>query len=401
MRVLILSSLYPRESDLTSGIFIHTQAKILTDNGCKIIVVSPVAVPLIPTRGWASWGNSKNVRHEDIIEEIKVLYPRYLHLPRRIFREYSFCIYYYSIKRTVQRVIKAFQPDIFHAHTSTPDGFVGLLLRNKFALPLVVTLRGSDINVYPYRSRLFFDLTKKVISRADKVIAVSNALKVAAERIGSPQERIAVIYNGCDTKRFTFDSDTRSSLRKRLGIPAKSIGFLFIGHLIKKKGIFELLEAFSSIVRNRVDSYLIFVGHGREMEVLTRKVSDGGIGNRIYFVGTRCHEEIPWWLSMSDVLVLPSHSEGLPNVVLEAMACQRPVIATKVGGVPEAVVDGKTGILLEPRNPIALAQAMTRLAHDKDLRSKMGNNGRQIVMQKFSWDKNIENLINLYKSIVR
>ena len=400
LRILIFSSWYPRESDPTSGIGVHKQAKFLRDKGCEVVVISPVAVPVIPTSGLSTWQDLKNVRHEDVVEGIKVIYPRYLHLPRRIFREYSFCVCYYSIKRAVQRVIKTFQPDILHAHWATPDGFMGILLRKKFTLPLVVSLRGSDINRYPFRSKLIFGLTTRVISEADRVIAVSHALKSAAEKFASPRDQIAVIYNGCDTGKFAFDESARSFLRRRKGISTESVVFIFIGHILKNKGIFELVEAFSLVMKKQLDSYLIFVGHGRDAKVLAQKVSKAAMGSRIYFIGTRPYEEIPGWLSMADVLVLPSYNEGLPNVVVEAMACQRPVIATKIGGIPEAVVDGKSGILVEAKDPIALAEAMERLARDKDLRYQMGNVGRQIVMRKFLWDKNIEDLISLYKNII-
>jgi glycosyltransferase involved in cell wall biosynthesis len=103
---------------------------------------------------------------------------------------------------------------------------------------------------------------------------------------------------------------------------------------------------------------------------------------------------------MADVLVLPSYGEGLPNVVVEAMACQRPVIATKVGGIPEAVVDGKSGMLVDPGNTIALAEAMMRLAEDDKLRFQMGVVGRQIVLKKFSGAKSTERLIKVYKSTI-
>ena len=184
-----------------------------------------------------------------------------------------------------------------------------------------------------------------------------------------------------------------------MGISQGSVVFIFIGHILKKKGVFDLLEAFREVVRRQVDPYLILVGHGKDAKLLSKEVSKTRIRERIHFIGTRKHEEIPGWLSMADVLVLPSYGEGLPNVVVEAMACQRPVIATKVGGIPEAVVDGKSGVLVGSKNPIALTKAMERLARDEKLRNQMGIVGRQIVLKSFSRIKNTENLIMVYKSL--
>ena len=126
----------------------------------------------------------------------------------------------------------------------------------------------------------------------------------------------------------------------------------------------------------------------------------GVVDERVLFVGVRPHAEIPSWLSMSDILVLPSHREGLPNVVLEAMSCRRPVIATNVGGIPEAVSDKESGIVIEPHNPIALAEAMERLALDPNLRDHMGRRGREVVMQRFVREKSLKQLVRIYKGLM-
>ena len=399
LHILILSAIYPRRSDPSSGIFVHNQAKYLSNKGCEVAVISPVAVPVIPIRGLATWQHLVGVRHEDTIEGIRVVYPRYLHLPRRIFRQLFFVIYYHSIKNIVQQVIKRFQPDILHTHMATPEGCIGILLRKEFALPLVVSLRGSDINTYAYSSNLMLCLTRRVISEADRVITISHSLKSAAEKIGSPRRQITVIHNGCDTDKFIYSEQARSFLRRKMGISQGSVVLILIGHIIKKNGVLDIIEAFREVVRRQVDPYLILVGHGKDAKLLLQEVSKTRIRERIHFIGTRKHEEIPGWLSMADVLVLPSYGEGLPNVVVEAMACQRPVIATKVGGIPEAVADGKNGVLVGSKDPIALTQAMERLARDEKLRNQMGIVGRQIVLKSFSGVNSTKNLIMVYKSL--
>ena len=401
LHIMFLSSLYPRGSDLLAGIFVHNQAKVLRDKGCEILVISPVAVPLIPVEGLSAWKDLRRVKHDDMLEGIKVLYPRYLHFPKRVLGKYSFSIDFFFMKRVVQSVIKTFQPDILHVYTATPDGVMGLLIRKEFSVPLVVSLIGSDINVWPFRSKLIYRLTKQVISEADKVVAVSTALKNKAREIVSPQEPIAVIYNGCDSGKFAFNKTSRFYLRKKWDIPKQSVVFIFVGNLLKTKGVLELFETFYLLMKKLPDIYLIFVGDGRESKVLVQKASRIGINNRVIFVGRRPHDEIPHWLSMADVLVLPSYSEGLPTVIVEAMACQRAVIATRVGGIPETIVDGQSGILVEPRDSVTLMEAMEKVARDKDLRLKMGNVGRKIVTEKFSWDKNIRKLTDIYKSVMR
>ena len=401
LHILILSSLYPNGSNPTAGTFVQEQAKYLKNTGCEITVVSPIAVPVIPVEGLSAWRNLRRIKVDDMLEGIRVFYPRYLHLPKRILGEYSFSFDFYFIKSVIQSVIKTFQPDVLHVYTATPDGVIGLFIRKHFFVPLVVSLIGSDINVWPFGSKLIYRLTKQVISEADKVVAVSNALKKKARGIVAPKNPIAVIYNGCDPKKFAFDKSARFYLRKKWHIPKQSIVFLFIGNILKTKGVFELLEAFYLLIKKLPDNYLIFIGDGKKRKVLVQQATKIGISNEVIFVGRRPHDEIPRWLSMADALVLPSYSEGLPNIIVEAMACQRTVIATKVGGIPEIIVDGQSGLLVKPKDRVALMKAMEKVARDKDLRLKLGNVSRKSVTEKLSWDENIKKLTDIYKSIMK
>ncbi|HDG97266.1 MAG TPA: glycosyltransferase family 4 protein, partial [Desulfobacterales bacterium] len=245
-----------------------------------------------------------------------------------------------------------------------------------------------------------FRLTRRVIAEADKVTAVSNALKVAAEGIVRSQKEIAVVYTGCDLTRFSFNAEARSLLRRELGIAPESFVLIFIGHLLRTKGIFELVDAFRILCRKYHNTHLVFVGEGQDVQTLVAKVSEVGIEGQVHFVGRRPHDEISDWLSAADVLVLPSWHEGLPNVVVEAMACERPVVATKVGGIPEAVADGKSGILVERGDVKALANAIALLAEDPTRRAVMGAAGRQIVEERFTWERNAEKTIQVYREVL-
>jgi glycosyltransferase involved in cell wall biosynthesis len=275
---------------------------------------------------------------------------------------------------------------------------VGLLLREKFGLPLVVSLRGSDVNVYPYRDRWTFRLTRKVISEADGLAAVSGALKSAAEKIARPRNDIAVVYTGCDLERFSFDEELRKKMRHRLGILPESPALIFIGHILRAKGILELLDAFFLVRQSHPDLHLIVIGSGEDFSTFKGKVAHGA--GYIHVLGSRPHDEIPGWLSAADILVLPSWREGLPNVVVEAIACERPVVATRVGGIPEAVIDNESGILVDKQDPQALAEAINFLLLESEARKKMGTRGRHIVEEKFTWEKNAERTIEVYREVL-
>lgn len=390
--------MYPNISDPTAGIFIHQQVYHLARVGYKVMVISPV--PYVPKILAKKYEHYAKIPKESMIADIPIIHPRYLRPPSKFFHAPSNYSMYHSVKKTISKLVRRFAPHLLHAHTATPDGYTGLLLKRKFGLPLVVSLRGSDVNVYPYRDRWTFYLTQRVISEADGLIAVSQALKSGAEKIARPMREIKVVYTGCDTKKFLFDKGARMELRQKLKIPPTDPVLIFVGHIIKPKGIYDLLEAFSRAHRRYPNLHLIIVGAGEESKKLKKVAEIKGLKEWVYFMGPQPHDEIPKWLSAADIFVLPSWREGLPNAVVEAMACERPVIATRVGGIPEAVEDNESGILIEKQNIESLKEAIIALVEDKSKREKMGHRGREIVTEKFTWDANIRNLIKVYDEVI-
>jgi teichuronic acid biosynthesis glycosyltransferase TuaC len=400
IRVLVLSHMYPRVDNPTAGIFIHQQVRYLERAGCSVVVVAPIPyVPAFLPRKEQFEGYRKTPQQAEI-DGVRVLYPRYLRPPGAPFHAPSSYTMYWGIRRAVGRFIPEFRPQILHAHTATPDGYVGLLLKQRYGLPLVVSLRGSDVNIYPHRDRWTFRLASRVIERADKVTAVSYALRSAAERIARPQQDIAVVYTGCDLDAFAFNEAARASVRAMLGIASESLVLIFIGYLRRTKGLLELVDAFRLLYQGYPDLHLLIVGAGDDCEPVVARMAEVGVGDRVHFAGARPHHEIPAWLSAADVLILPSWHEGLPNVVVEAMACERPVVATRVGGIPEVVVDGESGILVERNDAVALANAIASLANDPARRVAMGAMGRRIVERGFTWEKNAEQTIQIYREVL-
>jgi len=243
-------------------------------------------------------------------------------------------------------------------------------------------------------------LTSRVITKANRVTAVSGALKTAAEKIACPREEIAVVYTGCDLERFSFSEAARAAFRERLNISLESPVLTFIGGLLRTKGLFELVDAFLFVRQEHPDLHLIIIGTGEDASTLVEKAVEADVRDKVHFVGARPHDEIPGWLSAADVLVLPSWHEGLPNVVVEAMACERPVVATRVGGIPEAVEDGESGILVDKGNVEALVKAIALLLKDEGRRQSMGVIGRQIVENKFTWERNAIRMTKVYEEVL-
>lgn len=400
IRVLVLSHMYPRVGDPTAGIFIHQQVNHLRRAACEVVVAAPLPyVPKFVARNEKRAGYRETPRKAEI-DGIPVVYPRYIRPPGKLCHAPSCYTMFWGLRRALGKLLREFQPHILHAHTATPDGYAGLLLKQRYGLPLVVSLRGSDVNIYPYRDCMTFRLTRRVIAKADKVTAVSGALKSEAERITPSQKEIVVVYTGCDVAQFSFSKAARLLFRERLGIPPESLVLIFVGHLLRAKGLFELIDAFRLLYREHPDLHLILVGAGEDGKALATEAAEANVGDRVHFVGARPHDEIPGWLSAADVFVLPSWHEGLPNAVVEAMACERPVVATRVGGIPEAVEDGESGVLVERGDVEALADAITLLAKDSTRRASMGAAGRRIVERRFTWEKNAEKTVQVYREVL-
>jgi glycosyltransferase involved in cell wall biosynthesis len=399
-RILTLSNMYPSKSNRNSGIFIHKQVKYLTGEGCRFVVISPNAFS--PQFLWfnSKWRAYGHIPLTDEIEGITVNYPRYLRIPGKLFHGLSCYSLYYGAKNFLHQIIEDFKPHLIHAHAATPMGYVGLMLRKKYHLPLVCSLRGSDIHTYPKFGKQSMLLTKKVLSEADQLVSVSNALKIEAETIGQAKKEIAVVHNGCDSGTFINNEGDGNAIRMKMGISAQDKVIIFVGGISKGKGVYELVEAFINLSQKYQHLQLILVGSGQESATINSIVSSIGLANRIHMTGSLHHDEISQWLSAADIFVFPSHNEGLPNAVLEAMACGLPVVATRVGGIPEAIEDGQSGILIKEKDADSLIRAIDRLLGNEELAKQMGRNGRNMVEQNFSWEKNAEQMIRIYREVI-
>lgn len=400
IRVLVLSHMYPRKTAPISGIFIHQQMKALLKEGCQIKVISPV--PYAPRIFWTNprrkgYGQTPLF---DLFEGIPVYHPRYICAPGKWFHGISCYTLYQGINKFVSSMMKKFQPHILHTHTATPDGYTGLILRRKYNISLVCSFRGSDINIYPKYDRLISHLTKKVISEADQIITVSNALKRVTETIAKPKKEIRVIYNGCDFKKFIFKSTSKSMVRKKLGISSGSKVLIFIGNLTKTKGIYELTEAFVRLSNQNSNLHLIIIGDGPGRLLLKKRLFQVGLQKKMHLMGKRPHSEIPHLLNASNIFVLPTHYEGLPNVVLEAMACSKSVVATRVGGIPEIVKNGKTGFLAKPKDVDSLVEAIDFLLSHPGEAKKIGERARKLVLENYTWEKSAEKTIKVYREVL-
>lgn len=276
-----------------------------------------------------------------------------------------------------------------------PSGALSLYPRLRRSIPYVVALRGSDVPLYDRQSRrliwlhrLLMPLTRSIWRRASAVTAVSQSLSDLAQE-SFPDVPITVIHNGVDTEVCNVTAAATATGKAPVRINC-------VARLIPRKGVSDLLDAVAMLGNEQI--HINVVGEGPSLEDLRKRASDSGIADRVEFHGFLPRSRITDLNATADIFVLPTRSEAFANVVLEAMSVALPVIATRVGGIPEAVKDGVTGLLVAPRNVSELSAAIERLVEDIDLRRSMGLAGQRRVRNEFGWERNADAYEDLLKT---
>ena len=286
------------------------------------------------------------------------------------------------------------QPEILHTwmfHANIPGRLVGKLA----GVPIIVSSERTMGQEGKFRQRL----NKLTSSLADRVTCVSQQVaRYAENEIGIDPEKILVVPNGIDLTQFE-KLPSQKQARALFDLPQTGPLVGAVGRPRPVKGYGYLLEAWSRLAAIYPDGRLIFVGDGPDRQVLQERASHLGIERQVIFLDDQLN--IPQLLPALDILALPSLHEGMPNVVLEAMAASVPVVATAVGGTPEVVADGETGLLVSPRSAAALAGALTTLIDDPERMKLMGGAGRQRILQDFNLTQTVRLTESLYDEMLR
>ncbi|MEW5767278.1 MAG: glycosyltransferase [bacterium] len=243
-------------------------------------------------------------------------------------------------------------------------------------------------------------IDKVLAGFTDLIIANSEGVKNSCLKAGLPSEKLIVIPNSCDLARFDQRKD-QGKIKSDLGIRDDSLLVGTVGNFKpqQQKGQQFLIQAAPEVLSLFPEAIFILVGDGPQREKIERLAVELSISEKVRFLGQR--RDVPDILSCLDVFVLPSLYEGLPNVVLEAMACRLPVVGTDVGGTNELVLDGQTGILVPPKDPERLAEAIVTLLRDKGLTRRMAEAGRKRVEEEFSLERMVNSVEEVYDRLTR
>jgi glycosyltransferase involved in cell wall biosynthesis len=256
--------------------------------------------------------------------------------------------------RALIPAVREFEPDILFGCFLYPDSFAALRIARCLRKPVVAMSIGSDLNrVGDWASAR---LTRTVLEEADYVVTVSAALRERAIAKGASESKTVSIVNGCD--REVFHVRSRMSCRVALDISLDADVVLYVGRLDRRKGLLELVEAAATLHHRRPGIRFYLIGDGPDRSAIAAAVMKRGASGYIHLAGGCSFEEVALWLGAADVVTLPSYMEGCPNVLLEALACGRPVVATSVGGIPEIVTE-ECGRLVRPGDAAGLANALS------------------------------------------
>jgi glycosyltransferase involved in cell wall biosynthesis len=340
--VWIVSHLFPNEEEPVKGVFVQELAAALLAH-TEVEVCAPVSYfPFVRPR--------RAVSHRALSDGLQIQRPRYLALPGRLFGQ-RWRSYARALERTL--TFTARRPRLLHVHWTYPDAFAAWKVAERHGLPFVITVHGHAAMGYfdsAARKRYF----SAPLRAAARVIAVSEELKQELEQqYRIPPERIAVIHNGFTPEKF--GPGARDASREELRLDLTERVVLTIARLSEEKRLDLLIEAVGCLPED-VHAYII--GEGPLAATLRAKIVERRLAGRVHLLGALPHEQLGKWLQAADVFCLCSQNEGCPVVVHEALACGRPVVATRVGAIPELIDPATCGILVPRNDPAQLARAL-------------------------------------------
>jgi teichuronic acid biosynthesis glycosyltransferase TuaC len=391
LRILTFSTLFPSSVRPGHGIFVETRLReLLKLGGIEAKVVAPV--PWFPSRNarFGDYAKYAATPRRETRNGLDVLHPRYF-LPPKVGMGIAPHTMAYSAAGAIQQLLdEGFDFDVIDAHYYYPDGVAAAALARLFGKPLTITARGTDLNLIPAyagpRRRM-----EAAARQADASIGVCKALIDVLEGWQIPRDKLHVFRNGVDLLRFR--SEAQSQARQALGLAGAPL-LLSVGYLIERKGHHLAIEALANLMPSYPQARLAIVGEGAERARLQSLALQLGVADRVLFAGAQPNVELYRWYSAADAFLLCSSREGWANVLLEAMACGTPVVATDIWGTPEVVANPAVGRLVKERSGPAFSAAIQNLLDSQPDRAAV-----RTYAEGFSWQATSEAQHRLFSEL--
>ena len=386
LRVLTLASLFPHGLKPTLGLFVERQTLgLAARDDVELEVVSPIGRPAWPLSLHPHYASLDALPEREAWKGVTVHRPRFRVWPR--FGEAGAARRVADALLPLLRELRGRFPfDVIDAEFFWPDGPAAVRLGGALGVPVSIKARGSDIHYWGGRAGISGQIVAAG-QKADGLLAVSAALKADMAALGMPGEAIRVHHTGVDLDRF--QPVDRVAAKAALGVAGPLI--VTAGHLNERKGQRIAVEALARLP----EASLLLIGDGPDRDWLERRIAAPDVAGRVRLLGVRPHEELPALLRAADVMLLPTASEGLANVWVEALACGTPVVTTDVGGAPE-VIDRPAAGRLVPRDVAAIAAAITALLAGPPAQAEV-----RAAAARFSWEANRDALFAHLSELAR
>jgi glycosyltransferase involved in cell wall biosynthesis/peptidoglycan/xylan/chitin deacetylase (PgdA/CDA1 family) len=383
-RLLFIANDFPNPYEPTKGVFNGQMVRALAE-GCAVQAVAPVSWVSDLAARWRGRSSAAGLRFND---GVIVHHPRYYYTPKSLRRFYGTFLWW-SLRKTIQRILAESPPDAVVGYWAHPDGEVAVRAARQAGVPALIMVGGSDVLLLtqqPTRRRCIL----QVLNKADAVVAVSQHLKNKLIELGVAADKVQVVCRGVD--EAIFHPGDRALARQKLGIPIDQRVLLWVGRMVPVKGLDVLLTACGRLHSQGTHFQLFLIGDGPLRGVLAAQCQELGLGDSVKFVGPLEHSRLADWYRAADVTVLPSRSEGVPNVLRESLACGTPFVASRVGGIPE-IANDQNSRLVRPDDPIQLADAIAGMLDHADRLS--------FVKASLSWKQSASDLLEVITALRR
>jgi teichuronic acid biosynthesis glycosyltransferase TuaC len=389
IRLLTFSTLFPHQGRPNHGIFVENRLRhLLAGDEATSTVLAPV--PWFPSQSprFGDWAQNAAAPAAETRHGISILHPRYPVIPRIGMSAAPWLLYRAMLPHVARLLAEGQRFDAIDAHYVYPDGVAAAWLGRRFGLPVVITARGTDVNLIP-RYRIPRRLIEGAIRDASALVAVSAALKQALVDLGASPEKVTVLRNGVETSLFRPSVD-RAAARDALGFKRPTL--ISVGGLIERKGHHRTIEAMLQLP----DFDLVIAGEGPEHERLSGMIARLGLAQRVRLLGPRPHHDLPVLYGAAEASVLASSREGWANVLLESMACGTPVVAANIWGNPEVVRASAAGVIYQPNTPEGIAAGVRQLFASAPDRA-----ATRAYAKLFSWDETTKGQLALFRRVIK
>lgn len=381
LRIAVVTAHFPSAAQPTHGRPAYETLRVLSRT-CAVQVFYPHAVYPSLLKPRSRIYDVRDVSHN--LPDVQAGFYDYPALPL-ISRPFNG----WTAARVLLPHVRRFAPDLIFSYVLYPDGYAALKIGSALSVPVVAMGVGSD--VHSIGDRFSAMHTRTLVRQADYVLAISDDLRQRIVSMGAPPERTRALVSGCDLS--VFHARNREEARRQLGIAPDAEAVVYIGRTDVKKGLRELVEAAASLHCERPRLHVYMMGEGPDRTVVESAIQASNAGAYVHLRPSCSFDDVAMWMAAANLVTLPSYMEGLPNVVLEALACGRPLVATRVGGIPEIMSD-ECGRLVPPRDAGALAEAL-RAVLDKawDAAAISSFRGR-------GWDAVAAELMEVFNAVI-